>query len=148
MFSKMQKIILSSLVGAIGLGIAGIIFGYLQTMEDNAWLWILGWLGIGIISSATLGFTLGGRKKVGSFTVWGAIAGVVSGFLTGGSEYELWLQMAIIGLVFGVAMGIACASFTPAVTKKSDDRNIHCDECKAMVSKNDKYCPNCGTEFE
>jgi hypothetical protein len=158
MFSKMKKIIVSSLVGAIGLGLSGILYGYLQTSEeDNAWLWILGWLLIGLIGISTIGFALGGSKKMSNFAMWGAIAGIAGGFLTGGADYELWIQMAIIGLILGVGVGAACASYTPEIpqtngkkqdNKKKDERTITCDECGAKVAEDDNYCHECGTEFE
>ena len=63
MFSKMRKVIISTLVGAIGIGIAAVVFSYLQTMEEfNTWLWILGWLLIGLIINVTLGFIVGSKK--------------------------------------------------------------------------------------
>jgi ribose/xylose/arabinose/galactoside ABC-type transport system permease subunit len=153
MFSKMKKVIISTLIGALGLGISGLLFATLQTMEEeNIWLWILGWVVIGIISMAVLGFSLGGTKKLSNSAMWGAAAGVASGFLTGNPDYELWLKMAIIGLLFGAAMGMVCGSFNPESkkkeNKKADERAIRCDECGAKVAKDDKYCHECGTEFE
>ncbi len=157
MFSKMRKVIISSLMGAVGIGIAGVLFAYLETMEDdNTWLWILGWLLIGLIINSTLGFILG-SKKITNFAMWGVIAGVVGGFLSGDPDYDFWMKMGIIGLALGIGMGAAGASFTPEIpktdnkkpeTKKTDDRTITCDECGALVAEDDCYCHECGTEFE
>lgn len=157
MFSKMRKVIISSLVGAIGIGIAAVVFAYLQTMEEeNTWLWILGWLLIGLIINVTLGFILG-SKKITNFAMWGVVAGVVGGFLSGNPDYEFWMKMGILGLAIGIGMGAAGASFTPETpktdnkkqeTKKTDDRTITCDECGALVAEDDCYCHECGTEFE
>jgi MFS family permease len=154
MFSKMRKIIISSLVGGIGIGIAGVLFAYLQTMEEeNTWLWILGWLLIGLIVNVTLGFIIG-SKKITTFAMWGVVAGVVGGFLSGNPDYELWMKIGIIGLAIGVGMGAAGASYTPPVEKKiepkkkEDERTITCDECGALVAEDDCYCHECGTEFE
>ena len=156
MFSKMRKMIMSSLVGAIGIGIAGVLFAYLQTMEEeNVWLWILGWLLIGLIINVTLAFILG-SKKMTTFAMWGAIAGIAAGFLSGNPDYELWMKIGIAGLMLGIGMGIPGSSFTPepakkdnkADSKKKDDRTITCDECGAKVADDDNYCHECGTEFE
>ena len=153
MFSRMRKMIISSLVGAVGIGIAAVLFAYLQTMEEeNVWLWIMGWLLIGLAINFTIGFTLG-SKKITNFAMWGIIAGVVGGFLSGNPDYEFWMQMGIIGLILGVGVGAACGSYTPAVEtkpepKKKDERKITCDECGALVAEDDCYCHECGTEFE
>jgi hypothetical protein len=156
MFSKMRKMIMSSIVGAIGIGIAGVLFAYLQTMEEeNVWLWILGWLLIGLIINVTIAFILG-SKKMTTFAMWGAIAGIAGGFLSGNPDYELWMKIGIIGLMLGIGIGIPGSSFTPeaakkdnkADSKKKDDRTITCDECGAKVADDDNYCHECGTEFE
>jgi len=146
MFSKMNKIIKFSLLGALGFGIAGAVFGYIQTNEDG-WFWILGLAFIGLIGGATIGFTLGGRKKASNFAIFGTIAGVVGGYITNNSDFEPWLQMAIIGLVFGVTLGAVIAMWEKG-KGKSDDRELVCDECNGKVGKKDKFCPNCGVEFE
>ncbi|NLT28434.1 MAG: hypothetical protein GXX97_05115 [Dehalococcoidales bacterium] len=157
MFSKMRKIIMSSLVGALGIGIAGVLFGYLQSDEEiSTWLWILGWLLIGLIINVTIGYIIG-SKKMSNFAMWGVIAGVVGGFLSVDPGYELWMKIGIIGLALGIGMGAAGASYTPEPpktdnkkqeTKKTDDRTITCDECGALVAEDDCYCHECGTEFE
>jgi len=156
MFSKMRKMIMSSIVGAIGIGIAGVLFAYLQTMEEeNVWLWILGWLLIGLIINVTIAFILG-SKKMTTFAMWGAIAGIAGGFLSGNPDYERCMKIGIIGLMLGIGIGIPGSSFTPeaakkdnkADSKKKDDRTITCDECGAKVADDDNYCHECGTEFE
>ena len=157
MFSKMRKVIISTLVGAIGIGIAAVVFSYLQTMEEfNTWLWILGWLLIGLIINVTLGFIVG-SKKIMNFAMWGVVAGVTGGFLSGDPDYELWMKMGILGLAIGIGMGAAGGSFTPETpktdnkkqeTKQTDDRTVTCDECGALVAEDDCYCHECGTEFE
>jgi hypothetical protein len=148
--------IMSSLVGAVGIGIAGVLFAYLQTMEEeNVWLWILGWLLIGLIINVTIAFILGSKKMTG-FAMWGAIAGIAGGFLSGNPDYELWMKIGIIGLMLGIGIAIPGSSFTPeaakkdnkADSKKKDDRTITCDECGAKVADDDNYCHECGTEFE
>ena len=156
MFSRMKKMIMSSLIGAVGIGIAGVLFAYLQTMEEeNAWMWIFGCLIIGLIINVTIGFILS-NKIIMNFAMWGIIAGGVGGFLSGNPDYELWMKIGIIGLALGIGMGAAGASFTPESAKtdnkkdnkKKDDRTITCDECGAMVADDDNYCHECGTEFE
>ena len=156
MFSRMKKMIMSSLIGAAGIGIAGVLFAYLQTMEEeNAWMWIFGCLIIGLIINVTIGFILS-NKIIMNFAMWGIIAGGVGGFLSGNPDYELWMKIGIIGLALGIGMGAAGASFTPESAKtdnkkdnkKKDDRTITCDECGAMVADDDNYCHECGTEFE
>ncbi|MDD4924144.1 MAG: hypothetical protein PHF74_04840 [Dehalococcoidales bacterium] len=153
MFSKMRKIIMSSLVGAIGIGIAGVLFAYLQEMEEGStWLWILGWLLIGLIINVTLGFIIG-SKKISNFAIWGVLAGVVGGFLSADPDYDLWMKIGIIGLALGIGIGAAGSYYTPPVVKqpepkKKDDRTITCDECGALVAEDDCYCHECGTEFE
>ena len=156
MFSKMRKIIISSIAGALGIGIAGVLFAYLMDMEEGStWLWILGWLLIGLIINVTIGFILG-SKKITNFAMWGVVAGVVGGFLSADASYELWMKIGIIGLALGIGIGAAGASFTPEAPKpdkktepqKKDDRTITCDECGALVAEDDCYCHECGTEFE
>jgi hypothetical protein len=152
----MKKMIMSSLVGAAGLGIAGVLFAYLQTMEEeNVWLWIMGWLLIGLIINITLAFILG-SKKMTTFAMWGIIAGVVGGFLSGNPDYELWMKIGIAGLAIGIGIGAPGASFSSepakkdnkADAKKKDERPFTCDECGAKVADDDNYCHECGTEFE
>ena len=146
MFSKLNRIIKSSLLGALGFGIGGAILGYIYTTE-NSWLWLLGFAVIGLVGGATLGFILGGRKKTFNLAFFGAIAGAVGGFFTSNPDYEPWLQMAIIGVIVGIVLGVAFASFKTG-ERKSTDRELRCDECNSKIGKNDKYCPNCGVEFE
>lgn len=146
MFSKMNRIIKFSLLGALGFGAGGAILGYIQTTEDS-WLWLLGLAAIGLIGGATIGFILGGRKKVTNLAVFGALAGIIGGFLTNNSEYEPWLQMAIIGLIVGIVFGVVFALLETGKIK-STDRELHCGECDSKIGKNDNYCPNCGVEFE
>jgi uncharacterized membrane protein YeaQ/YmgE (transglycosylase-associated protein family) len=146
MFSKMNKIIKFSLLGALGFGIGGAVFGYIQTNEDG-WFWILGLAFIGLIGGATIGFILDGRKKASNFAIFGTIAGVVGGYITNNSDFEPWLKMAIIGLVFGVMFGAVIATWEKG-KGKSDDRELRCDKCNGKVGKKDKFCPNCGVEFE
>jgi len=146
MFSKLNRIIKFSLLGVLGFGIGGAIFGYIQTTE-NSWLWLLGLATIGLVGGATLGFILGNKKKASNLAVLGAIAGVISGYITIDSDFEPWLQMAIIGIIFGIVLGAAFALLEMG-ERKSNDRELRCGECNNKVGKNDKYCPNCGLEFE
>jgi len=146
MFSNLNRIIRFSLIGALGFGAGGAIFGYVQTTDD-IWLWLLGLAAICLFVSATLGFLLGGRKKAINFAMYGSIAGVVGGYLTSDSDFEPWLKMAIIGLILGIVLGLAFA-LSGMEERESKDRELRCGECNSRVGKNDKYCPNCGTEFE
>ena len=146
MFSKLNRIIKFSLLGILGFGTAGAILGYIQTTE-NSWLWLLGFAVIGLVGGATLGFILGGRKRAFNLAFFGAIAGVVGGFFTSNSDYEPWLQMAIIGVIAGIVFGVAFALLETG-ERKSTDRELRCEECNSKVGKNDKYCPNCGVKFE
>jgi hypothetical protein len=139
-----------ALWGALGLGIAGLIFGYVQDTEDP-WTWIFGLVGAGFFGCGAIGLMLGKRKMGTKFAIYGVIGGVVGGYLTGGSDYEFWLQMAIIGLVFGAVLGILIGGMDKGEKndkKSNGGRDLRCDECKGMVGKDDKYCPNCGIEFE
>ena len=117
---------MSSLVGALGIGIAGVLFGYLQSDEETStWLWILGWLLIGLIINVTIGYIIG-SKKMSNFAMWGVIAGVVGGFLSVDPGYELWMKIGIIGLALGIGMGAAGASYTrnPKIdSKKQETKN-------------------------
>ena len=146
MFSKLNRIIKFAIFGALGFGAGGAVLGYIQTTEDG-WLWLLGLAVIGLIGGATLGFILGNRKKASNLAVFGAIAGVVGGYITSGSDFDPWLQMTIIGLIFGITLGIAFAMLGTG-ERESKDRELRCGECNSKVGKNDKYCPNCGIEFE
>ncbi len=102
---------------------------------------------MGLIGGITLGFILGGRKKVFNLAIFGAIAGVIGGFLTSNSDYDPWLQMAIVGVIAGTMFGLAFA-FLETGERKSTDRELRCGECNSRIGKKDKYCPNCGVEFE
>lgn len=146
MFSKLNRIIKFSLLGILGFGAGGAILGYIQTTE-NSWLWLLGLAVIGLVGGVTLGFILGGRKKVSRLAIFGAIAGIVGGFFTSNSDYEPWLKMAIIGVIVGIVFGIAFA-LAETGERKSIDRELRCGECNSKVGKKDNYCPNCGVEFE
>lgn len=146
MFSKMNRIIKFSLLGTIGFGIGGAILGYIHTTE-NSWLWLLGFAAIGVAGGATLGFILGDRKKALNLAMFGAIAGVLSGFFVSNSDYEPWLQMTIVGIVVGILLGVAFALLETG-EKKSTDKMFSCGECGTKIDKNDNYCPNCGVEFE
>lgn len=146
MFSKMNRIIKFSLLGIVGFGIGGAILGYIHTTE-NSWLWLLGIAGIGVTGGATLGFILGGRKTAKNLAMFGAIAGVLGGFFVSNSDYEPWLQMTIIGIVFGIVLGVAFALLEKG-DKKSTGKELYCGECNGKIGKKDKYCPNCGVEFE
>jgi hypothetical protein len=146
MFSKLNRIIKFSLLGAIGFGAGGAILGYIRITEES-WFWVLGLAAIGVVVAATLGFFLGGWKKASNLAIYGAIAGVVGGYLTSSSDFEPWLQMAIVGLIFGITLGVAFAMLETR-ERKSNDRELRCGECNSKIGKNDKYCPNCGIEFE
>jgi len=146
MFSNLNRIIRFSLLGALGFGAGGAIFGYAQTTDDG-WLWLLGLAAIGLVVGVTLGIFLGGRKEAINLAMYGAIAGVVGGYITSDSDFEPWLQLTIVGLVFGIALGVALA-FSGTRGRESKDKELRCSECNGKVGKNDNYCPNCGTEFE
>ncbi|MFA5628740.1 MAG: zinc ribbon domain-containing protein [Dehalococcoidales bacterium] len=157
MFAKLKRFFFSALVGAIGIGVAGVLFAYLNGMDDGSTLlWILGWLLIGFIVNVTIGFVVSGNK-LSKFVMWGIIAGVVAGFLSADPSYDLWMKMGIIGLTLGIGIGIAGVSYTPPADKKpapkqkeepKDPRNIPCDECGSLVAEDDNFCHECGTEFE
>ena len=146
MFFKINRIIKFSLLGIVGFGVSGAILGYIHTTE-NSWLWLLGFAAIGIAGGITLGFILGGRKTAKNLAMFGAIAGVLGGFLISNSSYEPWLQMTIIGIVIGIVIGIAFA-LLEAGDMKSTGKELYCSECKRKIGKNDNYCSNCGLEFE
>jgi len=146
MFSKMNRIIMFSLLGVLGFGIGGAILGYIHTTE-NSWLWLAGLAVIGILGGATIGFFLGGRKKAYNLAFFGAIAGVVGGFFTSNSDFEPWLQMTIIGIVAGIVLGVAFAMLEPG-EGKSTGKELICSDCNSKIGKDDNYCPNCGAEFE
>jgi len=146
MFYKMNRIIRFSLLGIVGFGISGAILGYIHTTDDS-WLWLLGFAAIGITGGVTLGFILGGRKTAQNLAMFGAIAGVLGGFFISNSDYEPWLQMTIIGIVVGIAMGFAFAQMELG-NKKSNSKEFYCSECRSNIGKNDNYCPNCGLKFE
>jgi len=146
MFSKINRIAKFSLFGILGFGAGGAILGYIQANEDG-WSWILGLAAIGGVGGATHGFILGGRKKVSNMAIFGAIGGIGGGLLTSDSGYEPWLKMAIIGVIAGIVFGVALALMETG-GGKSTDRELRCGECNGKVGKKDKYCPNCGVEFE
>ena len=146
MFLKINRIIRFSLLGIVGFGISGAILGYIHTTDDS-WLWLLGFAVIGIVGGVTLGFILGGRKTAQNLAMFGAIAGVLGGFFVSNSDYEPWLQMAIIGIVFGLFIGVAFALLETG-NMKSTGKELYCSECNCKIGKNDNYCPNCGLEFE
>jgi uncharacterized membrane protein YccC len=146
MFSKMNRIIKFSLLGMVGFGISGAILGYIHTTEDG-WLRILGFTAIGVAGGVTLGFILGGRKTAQNLAMFGAIAGVLCGFFVSSSDYELWLQMTIIGVVVGIVLGVAFALLEMG-DKRSTGKELYCSECGSKIGKNDNYCPNCGVKFE
>jgi hypothetical protein len=146
MFNKLQRIIIFSLLGALAFGSGGAILGYIQTIE-NSWIWLLGLAGIGLIAGATLGFLSGGRKNISSLGILGVVAGLIVGYFTYNPSYETWLKLAIIGLVLGIIIGISFVS-SGTGERSYNNRNLRCSECKGKASKNDKYCPNCGAEFD
>ena len=158
--TKIRNMIIYSLIGALGFGLGGVILGYIQG-TDNSWYWILGLALIGVILGATFGFLSGNRNKLTKFALLGAVGCIVGGYFSVSSDFELWLQLAIVGLIFGVVMGAAFAMYDkPEKGEKEKGgkgkgkdnntviRNMRCDECKGKISKDDKFCPNCGIEFE
>ena len=146
MFSGLSRIIKLALLAALGFGAAGAVLGYTQAAEDF-WTGFLGLALMGLAVGATIGFVLAGRKKAINLSMYGAAAGAVAGYLVIGAGYEPWLQMAIIGLVFGLVLGVALPSVKAGGGEPPDSR-LRCGACNAKVGKEDKYCPNCGAEFK
>lgn len=146
MFFRMNRIIKYSLLSILGFGVSGAILGYVHTTENN-WLWLLGFTAIGIIMGVTLGFILGSRKTAQKLAKFGAIAGVLGSFFISTSDYDLWLKITIIGVVAGIVFGVAVALLEKG-DKKSNGKELYCDDCKSKIGKNDSYCSKCGVEFE
>ncbi len=146
MFSKIGRVIRFSLLGFAGFGISGAILGYIHTTE-NSWLWLLGFTAIGIVSGGTLGFILGGSRTARNLTMFGAIAGVLGGYLISNSDYDPWLKIIIISIVFGIGIGFAFTQLDLG-DRRSSGKALYCSECESQIGKDDNYCPNCGLEFE
>jgi hypothetical protein len=146
MFGNLGRIIRLSLLAALGFGAGGAVLGYVQTAEDG-WTWLLGLAVMGLAVSATLGFILGGRRKAIELAVYGTVAGAIAGYFTLDADFEPWLQMAVVGLVFGIVLGVVLPSLRAGGGGPQDSR-MRCGECNAMVGKDDNYCPNCGAEFK
>ena len=146
MFGNLGRTIKLALFAALGFGAGGAVLGYVQTAEDD-WTWLLGLAVMGLAVSATLGSILGSRRKAIELAVYGTVAGALAGYFTLGSDFELWLRMAVVGLVFGIVLGVVLPSLRAGGGGPPDSR-MRCGECNARVGKDDNYCPNCGAEFK
>jgi hypothetical protein len=61
-----------------------------------------------------LGFVLGGVARFPRFALLRALVGAACGFITNNPDYELWLRMAIVGVIVGVA---SWDTFAPATIR-------------------------------
>ena len=146
MLFKAQVLIKYALLGIIGFGICAAILGYIHT-TDNDWVWLLGFTAMGTVGGVTLGYILGNAKAAQRLATFGAIAGAVGAFLTNASDYEIWLQITIIGVIVGFVLGIAFALLETRESRSSG-KELFCSECDHKIDKNDIYCSNCGARFE
>ncbi|UCG55060.1 MAG: zinc ribbon domain-containing protein [Dehalococcoidia bacterium] len=146
MLLKTKAIIKHSLLGTIGFGICAAILGYIHTTE-NSWAWLLGFTAMGTIGGVTLGYILGNGKTAQRLAMFGAIAGALGAVLTSNSDYEIWLQITIIGVIVGIILGVAFALLETR-DSKSSGKELYCSECDHQIDKNDNYCSNCGANFE
>ncbi len=152
MIRRIQKILRYTLFSAVGFGFAGMILGVMHTTEDD-WMWLVGFAIIGGFIGAGFGFVIGQYKKIIKLLLSGAVAGALTWWLISTSDFEDWLQMAILGLVAGAFLGAALGIFSGESKKtevkyKEIERPWECDECGAAIGEEDNYCPSCGEEFE
>ncbi len=159
--TKIRNIIMYSLIGAIGFGLGGAILGTIED-TDSVWYWLLGLALIGIILGAVFAFLSNNKAKLTNFAFLGAAGCAGAGYFAGSPDFDLWMKLAIIGLGLGATIGLAFAMYDNSVkvNKEKDKgkgkeknkntviRDMRCDECKGWISKDDSFCPNCGTEFD
>ncbi|MDD4230370.1 MAG: zinc ribbon domain-containing protein [Dehalococcoidales bacterium] len=146
MIAKIQKVLRYLIFCAIGFGVVGAVLGLMHNSEDE-WMWFIGFALIGAFSGAALALVTGRYKMLFKLILVGAAVGAISRYLISSAEIEQWLQMTILGALFGAFAGVVIALLDKG-KKPAPVKTFECDECGRMVGKDDKFCPGCGTEFE
>jgi len=146
MILKIQKVLRFTIFSGLGFGLAGLVLGFMHTSED-AWMWLLGFGLIGAFAGGLLAFATGKTGMLFKLILAGAAVGALSQYLISTSEFEPWLQMTIMGVLFGAFFGMAISLFD-SEKKKKPEKTYECEECGQKIGKNDRFCAGCGTEFE
>lgn len=152
MIAKIQKMLRYTVFCALGFGVAGAVLGFIHTTEDE-WMWLAGFGLIGGFVGAALALVTGKYKMLLKLVVSGALVGALSQWMISSSDIEPWLQMTILGALFGAFVGIVISLFEkdkkpPKEAKTVKEKTFECDECGQMVRESDNFCPGCGIEFE
>jgi RsiW-degrading membrane proteinase PrsW (M82 family) len=159
MIARAIKVLKFAVVCAMGFAIAGAVLGLMHTTESE-WMWYGGFALIGAFAGVGLALVTGRFKKLIQLLLAGAVVGAASWYMVSTSGSELWLQLTIIGALFGAFTGIVLALMDkekkPAVEKNAPKaaaveppaKKFECDECGHMVGEDDNFCASCGTEFE
>jgi Na+/proline symporter len=150
MIAKFLKILRYAVLFTIGFGIVGAVLGLMHTLQ-NEWLWLAGFAFMGGFAGIILGLTTERYKMLLQLFLIGSVVGAVSYYTISSSEFEPWLQMTILGALFGMFAGVVIPLLDKgkkSLPPKSKGVTFECDECGGQVGEDDNFCSNCGTEFE